>query len=129
MLGAEVGLEFGRARPGLEEVAVLEEGVEAAQAEAEKNTAGKGATALAGNEHVGAGRAFGIGQGMVLLHNELAAQGNHEEHAQPAANQGEHEDAGVFEIEAKKNQSGQGENDARGDGLAGVSGGLDDVVL
>src|ERR1035438_564401 len=68
-------------RPGFEEVAVLEEGVKAAQAEAEEDAAGKGASALTGDEHVGAGGAFGIGQCAVLLHNELAAQGNHEEHA------------------------------------------------
>ncbi len=55
--------------------------------------------------------------------------GNHEEHAQPSADQGEHEDAGVLEIEAEKDERGQGEDDAGGDGLAGIAGGLDDVVL
>ena len=35
----------------------------------------------------------------------------------------------VFEIEAEKDQRGQGEDDAGGDGLAGIAGGLDDVVF
>ena len=34
-----------------------------------------------------------------------------------------------FEIEAEEDQRGQGEDDAGGDGLAGVAGGLDDVVF
>ena len=61
--------------------------------------------------------------------DELAAQRNHEEHAQPAADERQHEDAGVLEIEAEEDQRGQGEDDAGGDGLAGVAGGLDDVVF
>ena len=65
----------------------------------------------------------------MLLDDELAAQGNHEEHAEPSADEGEHEDARVFKIEAEKDQRGQREDDAGGDGLAGVAGGLDDVVF
>ena len=65
----------------------------------------------------------------MLLHNELAAQRNHEQHAQPAADERQHEDAGVLEIEAEKDQRRQREDDARSDGLAGVAGGLDDVVF
>ena len=65
----------------------------------------------------------------MFLHNELAAQRNHEQHAQPSADEGEHEDARVFEIEAEKNQRRQREDDAGGDGLAGIAGGLHDVVL
>ena len=104
-------------------------GVEAAQAEAEKDAAGERAAFFAGDEHVGAGSAFGIRQRAVLLHDELAAQGNHEQNAEPAADEGEHEDARVFEIEAEKDESRQREDDARGDGLPGVAGGLDDVVF
>ena len=84
---------------------------------------------FAGDEDVGAGGAFRVGEGAVLLDDELAAQGDHEEHAEPAADEGEHEDAGVFELEAEEDQRGQGEDDAGGDGLAGVAGGLDDVVF
>ena len=129
VLRAEVGLKLGRAGPGFEEVLVLEEGVKAAQAETEKDAAGKGASALARDQYVGAGGALGVRQGIVLLDDELAAEGNHEEHAEPSADKGEHEDARVLEIEAEKYQRGQGEDDARGDGLSGVAGGLDDVVL
>ncbi len=105
---------------------VLEEGVERAQAEAEEDAAGKRAAFGAGHEHVGAGRAFGELQVAVLLHDERAPQRHHEEHAKIAADQRQHEDARVFEIEAEKDERGQGEDDARGDGLAGVAGGLDD---
>ncbi len=129
MLRAEVGLVSGLLRPGREEVLVLEERVKAAEPEAEKDAAGERAAALAGDEHIGAGGAFGIGQGVVLLHDELAAQRNHEKHAEPAADERQHEDARVLEIEAEKHQRGQREDDARGDGLAGVAGGLDDVVF
>ena len=65
----------------------------------------------------------------MLLHDELAAQRNHEEHAEPAADQREKEDARVFEIEAEKDQRRQSEDDAGSDGLAGVARGLDDVVF
>jgi hypothetical protein len=65
----------------------------------------------------------------VLFNDELAAEWNHEEDAQPASEEGESEDAGGLEIEAEEDQRRKGEDDARGDGLAGVAGGLDDVVF
>ena len=71
----------------------------------------------------------GIGQGAVLLHDELAPQRDHEEHAEPSADEGEDEDARVLEIEAEEDQRRQGEDDAGRDRLAGIAGGLDDVVL
>jgi len=122
-------LEFWCARPGFEEVFILEEGVEAAEAEAEEDAAGEGATAFACHEDVGAGGAFRIREVAVLFNDELAAEGNHEEDAEPAADEGEHEDARVLEIEAEENQRGEREDDTGGDGLACVAGGLDDVVL
>ena len=68
-------------------------------------------------------------QGAVFFNDELAAEGNHEEDAEPSADESEHEDAGVFEVVAEEDEGGEGEDDAGGDGLAGVSGGLDDVVF
>ena len=127
--GPKIGLESWRTGPGAEDIFVLEEGVKAAQAKAEKDAAGERATALTGDEDVGAGCAFGVGQRAVFLHDELAAEGNHEEHAQPAADQGEHEDAGVLQLKAEKDERGQGEDDAGGDGLASIARGLDDVVF
>ncbi len=129
MLRAEVGLVVRAAGPEGEEAVVLEEGVEAADAEAEEDARGEAAAAFAGHQDVGAGGAFGIDQDAVLLDDELAAQGNHEEDAEPSAEEGEGEDAARFKIEAEEDQRGQGEDDAGGDGLAGVSGGLDDVVF
>jgi len=46
-------------RPQAEKAAVLEERVETAKAEAKKDAGGETATALAGDQHVGAGGAFG----------------------------------------------------------------------
>ena len=94
MLRAEVGLVVGGGGPEGEEVVVLEEGVEAAEAEAEEDAGGEGAAALAGDQDVGAGGAFGIGEGAVLFDDELAAQRDHEEDAEPAAEERESEDAG-----------------------------------
>ena len=85
---------------------------------------------LAGEQHIGAGRALRVGKRAVLLHDELPAQRNHEEHARASPPmQREQEDARVFEIEAEKDQRRQGEDDAGRDGLAGVAGGLHDVVF
>ncbi len=81
MLGAEVGLVVGLAGPEGEEIVVLEEGVEAAETEAEEDAGGEGAAALAGHEDVGAGGAFGVDEGAVLFDDELAAEGDHEEDA------------------------------------------------
>ena len=129
VLGAEVEVAVGSGGPEGEEVFVLEEGVEAAEAEAEEDAGGEGAAAFAGDEDVGAGGAFGVDEGVVLFDDELAAERDHEEDAEPAAEEGEGEDAGGLEIEAEEDEGGQGEDDAGGDGLAGVAGGLDDVVF
>ena len=129
MVGAKVGAELRGSRPCAEEVLILEEGVKRAQTEAEEDAAGEGATLFAGNQHVGAGGALGELQAPVLIHDQLLAQRHHEEYAEKAADQRQHEDARVFEVEAEKDQRGQREDDARGDGLAGVAGGLDDDVF
>jgi hypothetical protein len=65
----------------------------------------------------------------MLFDDELTAQGNHEEDAEPAADQSQQENARVFQIEAKENQRGQGEDDPGGDGLARIARGLDNVVF
>ena len=129
MLGAEVELQVGGGGEEAEEVLILKERVDAAETEAEEDSGGEGSTALAGHEDVGAGGTFGVGEGAVLFDDELATEGNHEEYTQPAAEEGQGEDAGGFEVEAKKDEGREGEDDSRGDGLAGVAGGLDDVVF
>ncbi len=65
----------------------------------------------------------------MFLHNELAAKRNHEEHAEPTANQGKHKDAGILKIEAQKHQRRKSKDDTGCDGLPGVSSGLNDVVF
>ena len=125
----EVRLILRRVRPRPEQVLVLKQRVNAANSQPEKDAAGQRAAFFTGNQHVGACCAFGIGQRVVLLHNELAPQRNHEQDAEPAADQGEHEDAGVLKIESEKDEGGQGEDDAGGDRLPGVAGGLNNVVF
>ena len=65
----------------------------------------------------------------MLLDDQLSAQRNHEEHAEPAADQSEQKDARVFEREAEEDQRWKRENHAARDGLAGGAGGLHDVVF
>ena len=48
----------------------------------------------------------------MFVDDEFAAEGDHEEHAEPAADEREQKDARVFEIEAEEDQGGQGEDDA-----------------
>ena len=93
MLRAEVEVAVRGGGEEAEEILVLEERVEAAEAEAEKDARGEGAAALAGDQDVRAGCAFGVGQGAVLFDDELAAQRDHEEHAEPSAEEREREDA------------------------------------
>ncbi len=129
VLGPEVRLELGRAGPAAEEVLVLKGGVKSAEAEAEEDAAGCGASTGARLDHVGAGRALRKSQFAVLLHDQRPPQRNHEQHAQKAADQRQHEDAVVFQVEAQENQRRQGKDDARRDGLAGVSRRLHDDRL
>lgn len=93
MLDAEVGLVVGLGGPEGEEIVVLEEGVEAAESEAEEDAGGEGSAAFAGDEDVGTGGAFGVDEGSVLFDDELAAERNHEEDAEPSAEEGEGEDS------------------------------------
>ena len=97
-----------------------------AQTEAEEDAAGERTALGAGHQHVGAGRAFRELQVAVLFDDERAAQRHHKEDAEIAADERQHEDAEVFEIEAEKDERGKSEDDARGDGLAGIARGLDD---
>ena len=83
-----------------EEVFVLEEGVEAAEAEAKEDARCEAAAAFAGDEDIGAGSAFGVDEVVVLFDDELAAKRDHEEDAEPAAEEREGEDAGRLEIES-----------------------------
>ena len=112
VLRTEVGLVLGRARPRFEDVVVLEQGVKRAETETEEDAAGQRAATFARDQHICAGCAFRVGQGPVFFDNELAAQRNHEQHAKPAADQREQKDARVFEIESKKDQRWQREDDA-----------------
>ena len=103
--------------------------IEAAEPESPEDAAGERAAAISRHEHVRAGGAFGIEQVAVLLDDELAAQRNHEEHAEPSADQRQEKYAPVFQREAEKNQRGQREDHAAGDRFAGRAGRLHDIIF
>jgi hypothetical protein len=125
----QVGIILRRVGPQPEESVVLEERVYAAEAEAEKNARGKAAATFAGHQYIGAGGALGIDQRPVLLHDELPAQRNHKQNTQPSAEQRQRKDPARLQIESKKDQRGQGKNNARRNRLACVSRGLHNVVF
>ena len=106
-----------------------QERVGAAQAEAPEHAAGERPALFARHQHVGAGGPFRIQQVAVLLHDQLPAQRNHEQHADPAADQRQHEDARVLEGKAHEDQRRQREDRAGGDRFTRRPRRLDDVVL
>ena len=83
----------------------------------------------AGLQHLGAGRALGILQVAVLLHDERAAQRNHHQDAEQSAEDRDQHDARDLEIEAEDHDRRHRHAEAEGDRLAGRAGGLHDVVL
>ena len=78
-----LGRASGCCGPGAD--AVHQEGVDAAETESPEDATSEGAAAFAGDENVGAGSAFGEAEVAVLFDDELAAQRNHEEDAEPSA--------------------------------------------
>ena len=129
VLRSEVRLVVRRGWEEGEEVFVLEQGVQASEAQPEEDPARKRPAALARFKHVRAGRALRVGKGLVLVDDELFAQRDHKQDAEPAAKERKRKDARRLEIEAKEDERGQREDHAGGDRLTGIPGGLDDVVL
>ena len=117
--GKPFGLGFRLRRPGLENV--HEDGVNAAEAEPPEYAPGKRPATFACYEYIGTGSAFGKGEVAVLFDDELAAQRNHEENAEPSAEERERENPpeGELGAEAKKDECGNREHDAGGERFAG----------
>src|SRR5579864_4445091 len=113
MLCPDVEVALRLIRPEAEEAAVLKEGVETAEAEPEKDAGSEAAATFAGDQHVGAGSAFGIDQCPVLFDDQLPPQRDHEQYAQPAAEKRQREDACGLKIETKEHQRRKREDDAR----------------
>jgi len=118
-----------RRGPEAKQVVVLKESVDPSKAEAEEDARGETAAALACDQYISAGSAFGVDKCSVLFDDELPAQGNHEEYTQPAAKKGESEDAGGLKVEAQEDERGKGEDHARRNGLACVASGLNDIIF
>ena len=95
---------------------------------------GLGAALLTGDQHLGAGLSLGVGQHDVFLDDHGAAQGDHHEHAQNTAAQGDQTDFHQRGHAAKAlvgphEQGRQGENGAGGHRFTGGADGLDHVVF
>ena len=125
--GQPLGVVHRRIPPGADRI--HQHGVQAAEPQSPKNAAGERASAITRHKHVSASRAFRVEQIAVLFDDELAAQRNHEEHAQPSADQRQKKYAPVFQRKPQKNQRRQGENDAAGDRFTGGAGRLHDIVF
>ena len=125
--GKPRGVIGGRIAPGSDRI--HQHRVQAAEAQSPENAAGEGAAAIARYEHVGAGRALRIEKIAVFFDDELAAERNHEENAQPSANQSEEKYTPVFQRKAQENQGGQRENHAAGNRFTGRARGLHDIVF
>ncbi len=125
--GEPFGIVRGRIAPNADRI--HQHRIQSAQAQPPENAAGEGAAAIARHQNVGARRAFGIEQVAVLFDDELAAQRNHEKHAQPSADQRQEEDAPVLQRKSQEDQRGQSEDHSAGNRFAGRAGGLHDVVF
>ncbi len=106
--------------------------VEHGHADALEDHAREVAASFSRDEDVGAGHALRIFELAVLLDDQSAAKRDHEEHAQSAANGCQHEDGQILEVlrsALEKEKGRHREDHAGGDGFAGRSDRLDDVVL
>ena len=93
---------------------------------------GQAAAALAGHQDLGAGGAFGVGQLAVLFDDEAAAQRNHEQDAEHAADRRQGHDLQVLEVAlaaGQKDQRRDREHRAGGNRLARRAQRLHDVVF
>ena len=115
--------------PGLH--GIHQKGIGAAQTQAPENASGERAAAFSGDEDVSARGAFGKAEIAVLFDDELAAQRNHEEDAEPAAQQRQRKNSpeGEFGAKAQEDQCGDGEHDSGGERFTCRAGGLHDVVF
>ena len=91
------------------------------------------AAAFTGDEHVGAGRAFGIGQHAVFLHDERASQRHHHQHAEQPAGGREHQDLKISKVAGavrrQEDERRNGEDHTAGDRFTGRADRLHDVVF
>ena len=78
-----------------------------ADAEAAEHQSGQLAAALAGDQHFGARRAFGVGQHAVFLDDQRAAQRHHHQHAEDAAGKRQHRDLRVVEVLRDRRAAGR----------------------
>ena len=141
-LARERGVLVGARRPGRQDPRhlppqreqLVRHGVDERRPEPGEHGLGHLAAALAGDEHLGAGRALGIGELAVLLDDERAPHRHHHQHADDAAHRGEGHDLEDVEVflgpaVGDEEERGDREDDAGGDRLAGRADRLDDVVL
>ncbi len=83
----------------------------------------------AGLQHLGAGGAFRVLQYPVLLDDQGAAERDHHQDAQEAAQDRHQHHPGDLHVETQDHDRGHGDAEAEGDGFPRRTRGLDDVVL
>ena len=134
------GADRQRRRLGDEAEDLLQERVDEREPQPLVGGARQIAAALAGDQHRGAGRPFGVGEGGVLLDDERPPQRDHHQDAEHAADHRQREDRPVGEVRladadaggrvaAEEQKPRQGEHHAGRDRLARRPDRLDDVVL
>src|ERR1700743_400799 len=65
----------------------------------------------------------------MFFDDELTAQRNHEEHAQPSPKQRQHKNADVLKIETEEDQCRKRKDDAGSNRLAGIARRLNDIIF
>ncbi len=133
-------LDRQRRRLGDDVEDLLQDGVQARDAQPVVSGSRQAAAALTCDQHGRARGPLGIGERRVLLDDQRPAQRDHHQHAQHAAHQRQRQDRPVREIAdadalagrgvaAQEQEAGQGEHDAGGDRFARRADRLHDVVL
>jgi len=88
------------------------------QAEAEKDGPRGRAAFFADDQHLRAGRSFGIFQRAVLLDDERPPERNHHQDAEQSAEHGDDHDAADVHFEAEQHERRHGDTDAKRDRFA-----------
>jgi len=133
-------LDRQRRRLGDDVEDLLQDGVQACDAQPVVGRACQAAALLAGDQHRRTRRSFGIGERRVLLDDQRPTQRDHHQHAQYTAHHRQRQDRPVREIRiadavagrgvtAQEQEAGQCEHDAGGDRFARGADRLHDVVF
>ena len=100
-----------------------------AQADPDENRPRAGSAGVASDQHLGAGCALGKGQSIVLTDCQAVTQGDHHQNTEQAPGHAQQEDQQPTRVETEEDQGWHGEDHPCGQGFAGRSDRVNDVVL